>query len=158
MGFKPVVRTRDVGLLSDQDLLTGPIRCFASIAVSWLRPAGEKPDWTFNMVLRHGVHSWLEYAKSLDLKAARALSNPDLAPHLEFVDLGDTAMRRSDCPPMRCAPSSSASRARCPGAKNGRRPTPVPDRAHCRPLEERRAPAAKNIRSRRRRWTGDLTA
>jgi alkaline phosphatase D len=32
--------------------------------------------------------SCLEYAKSFDLKAARALSNPDLAPHLEFVDLG----------------------------------------------------------------------
>jgi alkaline phosphatase D len=25
---------------------------------------------------------------SFDLKAARSLSNPDLAPHLEFVDLG----------------------------------------------------------------------
>jgi alkaline phosphatase D len=30
----------------------------------------------------------LEYAKSFDLKAARSLSNPDLAPHLKFVDLG----------------------------------------------------------------------
>jgi alkaline phosphatase D len=49
---------------------------------------GAKPDWTFNMLLRHGVRSCLEYAKSFDLKKARALSNPDLAPHLEFVDLG----------------------------------------------------------------------
>jgi alkaline phosphatase D len=40
------------------------------------------------MLLRHGVRSCLEYAKSFDLKAARSLSNPDLAPHLEFVDLG----------------------------------------------------------------------
>ena len=47
-----------------------------------------KPDWTFNMLLRHGVRSCLEYAKSFDLERARALSNPDLAPHLEFVDLG----------------------------------------------------------------------
>jgi alkaline phosphatase D len=45
-------------------------------------------DWTHNMLLRHGVRSCLEYAKSFDLKRARALSNPDLAPHLEFVDLG----------------------------------------------------------------------
>src|SRR4029079_8652152 len=30
----------------------------------------------------------LEYAKSFDLKRAWSLSNPDLAPHLEFVDLG----------------------------------------------------------------------
>src|SRR3954471_20760948 len=52
------------------------------------KAAGEKPDWTFNMLLRHGVRSCLEYAKSFDLECARSLSNPDLAPHLEFVDLG----------------------------------------------------------------------
>ena len=50
--------------------------------------AGAAPDWTFNMLLRHGVRSCLEYAKSFDLERARSLSNPDLAPHLEFVDLG----------------------------------------------------------------------
>jgi hypothetical protein len=27
-----------------------------------------KPDWTFNMLLRHGVRSCLEYAKSFDLE------------------------------------------------------------------------------------------
>ncbi|MEO8454165.1 MAG: alkaline phosphatase D family protein [Sphingomicrobium sp.] len=52
------------------------------------RPDGAKPDWTFNMLLRHGVRSCLEYAKSLDLPRARALSNPALSPHLEFVDMG----------------------------------------------------------------------
>src|SRR5215212_6030993 len=52
------------------------------------RPDGRKPDWTNNMLLRHGVRSCLEYAKSFDLKRALALSNPQLAPHLEFVDLG----------------------------------------------------------------------
>jgi len=46
------------------------------------------PDWTYNLLLRHGVRSCLEYARSFDLKRARSLSNPDLAPHLEFVDLG----------------------------------------------------------------------
>jgi alkaline phosphatase D len=49
---------------------------------------GGKFDWTHNMLLRHGVRSCLEYAKSFDLAKARSLSNPDLAPHLEFVDLG----------------------------------------------------------------------
>jgi alkaline phosphatase D len=49
---------------------------------------GEKPHWTFNMLLKHGVRSCLEYAKSFDLERARSLSNPDLAPHLEFIDLG----------------------------------------------------------------------
>jgi alkaline phosphatase D len=51
------------------------------------KPEG-KPEWTYNMLLRHGVRSCLEYAKSFDLERARSLSNPDLAPHLEFVDLG----------------------------------------------------------------------
>jgi alkaline phosphatase D len=52
------------------------------------REAGAKPDWTFNMLLKHGVRACLEYAKGFDLKRARSLSNPDLAPHLEFVDMG----------------------------------------------------------------------
>ena len=49
---------------------------------------GSKPDWTHNMLLKHGVRSCLEYAKSRVLKRAHAVSNPELAPHLEFVDLG----------------------------------------------------------------------
>jgi alkaline phosphatase D len=52
------------------------------------RPGGAKPDWTFNMLLRHGVRSCLEYAKSFDLVRARSLSNPALSPHLEFIDMG----------------------------------------------------------------------
>ncbi|HEY1550747.1 MAG TPA: alkaline phosphatase D family protein, partial [Kofleriaceae bacterium] len=52
------------------------------------RPDGAKPDWTYNMLMRHGVRSCLEYAKTFDLERARALSNPAVAPHLEFVDLG----------------------------------------------------------------------
>jgi alkaline phosphatase D len=52
------------------------------------RPGGGKPDWTFNMLVKHGVRSCLEYARNFDLKRARAVSNPELAPHLEFVDLG----------------------------------------------------------------------
>ncbi|MCA1828587.1 MAG: alkaline phosphatase D family protein [Myxococcales bacterium] len=52
------------------------------------RPGAAKPDWTYNMLLKHGVRSCLEFAKSFDLKRARSLSNPSLAPHLEFVDLG----------------------------------------------------------------------
>ncbi len=52
------------------------------------RPDGAKPDWTFNMLLKHGVRSCLDYAKGFDGDRARALSNPALAPHLEFVDLG----------------------------------------------------------------------
>jgi alkaline phosphatase D len=39
-------------------------------------------------MLRHGVRSCFEYAKSFDRAKALALSNPDVAPHLEFVDIG----------------------------------------------------------------------
>jgi len=41
-----------------------------------------------NMLLRHGVRSCLEYARSGDIVKARALSNPDLSPHVSFVDMG----------------------------------------------------------------------
>ena len=40
------------------------------------------------MCVKHGVRSCLEYARSFDLERARAVSNPELSPHLEFVDTG----------------------------------------------------------------------
>ena len=52
------------------------------------RPGAAKPDWTHNLLLKHGVCSCLDYAKNFNLERARSLSNPNLAPHLEFVDLG----------------------------------------------------------------------
>ena len=51
-------------------------------------PADSRPRPTVNLLLRYGVRSCLEYARSGDLVRARALSNPDLAPHLSFVDMG----------------------------------------------------------------------
>ena len=41
-----------------------------------------------NMAVRHGVKACLEYARSGDIDAAKALSNPQLAPHLVFADQG----------------------------------------------------------------------
>ena len=52
------------------------------------RPGAPKPECTHNMMLRHGVRSCFEYAKSFDRAKALALSNPDVAPHLKFVDIG----------------------------------------------------------------------
>ena len=40
------------------------------------------------MLMRHGVRSALEYSRTGDAAAARRLSNPELAPHLSFLDLG----------------------------------------------------------------------
>ncbi len=51
-------------------------------------PRDPGPQPTMNLLLRHGVRSCLEYAKSGDLQKARALSNPDLSPHVSFVDMG----------------------------------------------------------------------
>jgi alkaline phosphatase D len=51
-------------------------------------PDGGPPQPTLNLLLRHGVRSALEYARSGDLAKARAVRNPDLAPHLSFVDVG----------------------------------------------------------------------
>jgi alkaline phosphatase D len=47
-----------------------------------------KPQCTENLTLRHGVRSALEYEKSKDLQKALAVRNPELAPHLAFVDNG----------------------------------------------------------------------
>lgn len=52
------------------------------------RPNGARPEATVNLLLKRGVRCALEYARSGDIEAARALTNPDNAPHLEFVDMG----------------------------------------------------------------------
>jgi alkaline phosphatase D len=51
-------------------------------------PADTLPQPTVNLLLRHGVRSCLEYARSGDLRKAREFSNPDLSPHVKFVDMG----------------------------------------------------------------------
>lgn len=48
---------------------------------------GEEPEHTINLTIKRGVRSALEYAGSGDIAKARALTNPDVAPHLEFVDM-----------------------------------------------------------------------
>lgn len=40
-----------------------------------------------NLLLHHGVRSCLEYQHTRDAQRARRASNPDLAPHLSFVDM-----------------------------------------------------------------------
>ncbi|MFZ0319372.1 MAG: alkaline phosphatase D family protein [Candidatus Sulfotelmatobacter sp.] len=51
-------------------------------------PADKSPQPILNLLIRHGVRSCFEYAQSGDITKARALSNPDLSPHLSFVDMG----------------------------------------------------------------------
>jgi alkaline phosphatase D len=51
-------------------------------------PEDHTPQPTVNLLIRHGVRSCLEYARTGDMRQARALSNPNLSPHLSFVDMG----------------------------------------------------------------------
>ncbi|HEU4530098.1 MAG TPA: alkaline phosphatase D family protein [Steroidobacteraceae bacterium] len=51
-------------------------------------PGIERPQAAVNMLMHHGVKSCLEYQRTRDLAAARKLSNPELAPHLSFLDMG----------------------------------------------------------------------
>jgi alkaline phosphatase D len=47
-----------------------------------------KFETTANLLLKRGVRSALEYARSGDIAAARRVTNVDNAPHLEFIDVG----------------------------------------------------------------------
>ena len=47
-----------------------------------------KPQPAVNLLLRHGVRTCLEYQRTGDLAAALRAANPDLAPHLAFLDMG----------------------------------------------------------------------
>ena len=51
------------------------------------KTAGAAPEHTVNLTIKRGVASALEYAASGDIVNARAVTNPDVAPHLEFVDM-----------------------------------------------------------------------
>lgn len=51
------------------------------------KPARAEPEHTINLTIKRGVRSALEYAASGDIAKARALTNPDVAPHLAFVDM-----------------------------------------------------------------------
>ena len=120
------------------------------------RPGGERPQAAVNMLLRHGVRSCLEYARSGDLAAARAVSNPDLSPHLEFVDMGGhgyATVRLSSgeiatefvCIPRPSSAATGRTAARCAIAS-----------AQRRPVARGRAAAARATRRRGRSRSFDL--
>ena len=60
----------------------------ADAEINVANPGGGPPQCTENLLLHHGVRSALEYASSGDLAKAHALRNPELAPHLTFIDAG----------------------------------------------------------------------
>lgn len=48
---------------------------------------GKAPEPVMNLALRHGVRAALDYTRTGDLSRLAQTTNPDLAPHLKFVDL-----------------------------------------------------------------------
>ncbi|HEV8580303.1 MAG TPA: alkaline phosphatase D family protein [Thermoanaerobaculia bacterium] len=54
----------------------------------YMTEVGGKKQPMINLLMHHGVRSCLEYQRTGDAKLARAASNPNLAPHLSFLDMG----------------------------------------------------------------------
>jgi len=54
----------------------------------YMTEVGGKMQPMVNLLVHHGVRSCLEYQRSGDAERARRASNPDLAPHLSFLDMG----------------------------------------------------------------------
>lgn len=52
------------------------------------RPGDAHPEPAINLLMRHGVRACFEYQRSGSIERARALSNPELSPHLSFIDMG----------------------------------------------------------------------
>ena len=50
--------------------------------------AGARPEPAINLSIRHGVRASLALQKTGDRRQALAAANPEVAPHLSFVDLG----------------------------------------------------------------------
>jgi alkaline phosphatase D len=69
---------------NEHNLKDGTIRCARCTSPIRVRTAAAHG----NLLLHHGVRSALEYASSGDLQKAHAVRNPELAPHLAFVDVG----------------------------------------------------------------------
>jgi alkaline phosphatase D len=67
-------------------------------------PGEPKLQPVVNLLMHHGVKSALEFARTADAAAARRQSNPQLAPHLSFLDLAGHgyAIVRADASELEC--------------------------------------------------------
>jgi alkaline phosphatase D len=54
----------------------------------YLAEVGGKTQPAVSLLMHHGVRSCLEYQRTGDLELARSASNPDVAPHVSFLDMG----------------------------------------------------------------------
>jgi alkaline phosphatase D len=89
--FEPVGAAFVTGSISAVGLVEAYEHAFPKehpLRALYLADISNKPQPAINLLLHHGVRSRLEYQRTGDLEAARRLSNPELAPHLSFVDMG----------------------------------------------------------------------
>ena len=83
------------------------------------QPAPDAPyQRTVNMLLLHGVRSCLEFVKTGDYERALKLSNREMSPHLQFLDLGGHGYAAVSAMKTRSKWSSCASRARSSAARH----------------------------------------
>ncbi|MBV9911591.1 MAG: alkaline phosphatase D family protein, partial [Sinobacteraceae bacterium] len=89
--FDPVGVAFITGSISAPGLAEASEHLFKDHALGALFVSEREPgkfESTLNLTVKHGVRSALEYARTGSLRSAHALSNPDNAPHVEFVDMG----------------------------------------------------------------------
>jgi alkaline phosphatase D len=54
----------------------------------YMTEVGGRMQPMINLLMHHGVRSCLEYQRTGDAKLARGASNPEVAPHVSFLDIG----------------------------------------------------------------------
>src|SRR6202000_3529222 len=88
-GFDPVGLSFITGSISGPGLAEAAeyMKDFPFLPLFVRKTPNAPPEATINLTIKHGVRAALEYAASGDIAKARAASNPDVAPHLEFVDM-----------------------------------------------------------------------
>ena len=88
-GFDPIGLSFITGSISAPGLAEAAeyMKDFPFLPLFVRKTPGAAPEATINLTVKHGVRAALEYAASGDIAKARAATNPDVAPHLEFVDM-----------------------------------------------------------------------
>jgi alkaline phosphatase D len=88
-GFDPVGLSFITGSISAPGLAEAAeyYKDFPLLPLFVRKTPGAAPEATINLTIKHGVRAALEYAASGDIAKARAATNPEVAPHLEFVDM-----------------------------------------------------------------------
>jgi alkaline phosphatase D len=88
-GFDPVGLSFITGSISAPGLAEAAeyYKDFPLLPLFVRKAPGAAPEATINLTIKHGVRAALEYAASGDIAKAWAATNPDVAPHLEFVDM-----------------------------------------------------------------------